>query len=184
MNKIEELMEVSYPITLSSPIEVGDGWLSELTDLPGCTGVGDTIEEAIRTVLESKRVWIELAIERGIEVPESSHCAYPKKKMTFEEYKAQENRLEARIEANKQRYIADNKKYDVGDIVKVRTGTKEKIGVVDGNKIRYSGGVCPTIVKLNKNGTKNKNGHTIWEHEMDEITVLKKQRLKGLKEIA
>lgn len=34
-------------------------WICEYPDLPGCSGVGDTPEEAIESGEESKRLWLE-----------------------------------------------------------------------------------------------------------------------------
>jgi len=66
--KIEELASRSYPIVVYRDSE-GDT-LAEVPDLPGCFTHGKTIEEAVSNVEEAKRVWIEIALERGLDVPE------------------------------------------------------------------------------------------------------------------
>jgi len=47
-----------------------EDWVAEVTDLPGCIGVGDTEEEAIRTAKAFISEWIEEALTQGWDVPE------------------------------------------------------------------------------------------------------------------
>ena len=39
-------------------------------DLPGCMGHGPTIQKAVKCAEKSKRLWMEVALERGMEIPE------------------------------------------------------------------------------------------------------------------
>jgi antitoxin HicB len=47
-------------------------WIVEYPDLPGCIGVGDTMEEALSEAEINKTLWIEAAEKMGAEVPEPS----------------------------------------------------------------------------------------------------------------
>lgn len=48
-------------------------WICEYPDLPGCTGVGDTPEEAVRSGEESKDLWLDVYFEDNGNYPESSN---------------------------------------------------------------------------------------------------------------
>jgi len=39
-------------------------------DLPGCTSMGDTVDDALRNAVEAVRLWVEDAIEEGDPIPE------------------------------------------------------------------------------------------------------------------
>ena len=41
-------------------------------DLPGCTAMGATIDEALRNAVESLRHWVEIVSARGKDIPEPS----------------------------------------------------------------------------------------------------------------
>jgi len=40
-----------------------------IPDLPGALGMGDTVDEAIRSAIDGARLWVETTIERGEPVP-------------------------------------------------------------------------------------------------------------------
>ncbi|MQL53672.1 toxin-antitoxin system HicB family antitoxin [Desulfofundulus thermobenzoicus] len=63
-------MEQNYPVVLRklSP-EDGGGWLAEIPELPGCMSDGETPQEALANIEDAKRAWIEVAIQRGQQVP-------------------------------------------------------------------------------------------------------------------
>ena len=44
-------------------------------DLPGAFGAGDTLDEAKSSLREGLRLWIEVAREKGMELPSSSAIA-------------------------------------------------------------------------------------------------------------
>lgn len=76
MNKKEILKHYTslpYPITIYPEANDGDGYLAEIKDLPGCMGVGETIEEALESIQGSKEFWIELALEKGGDIPLPTH---------------------------------------------------------------------------------------------------------------
>ena len=60
-----------YPIELSRRDDEGEQyWVAEIPDLPGCVADGDTPDEAIESLQEAKRLWIEARLENGHPVPE------------------------------------------------------------------------------------------------------------------
>ncbi len=50
--------------------EEDGGYIAEIPDLPSCSAVGDTPEEAVAEVVVAKRAWIEAAEAEGFPVPE------------------------------------------------------------------------------------------------------------------
>lgn len=55
-------MQENYPykLFLYKNKDGSTDWICEYPDLPGCSGVGDTPEEAIESGEESKRLWLEV----------------------------------------------------------------------------------------------------------------------------
>lgn len=47
-----------------------NAFIVEVPELPGCMADGATVEEAIKNSELIIKEWIEVAVERGIEVPE------------------------------------------------------------------------------------------------------------------
>jgi predicted RNase H-like HicB family nuclease len=46
------------------------GYFISVAALPGCTSFGETIDEALAAVREAMDLWIEVARERGLDVPD------------------------------------------------------------------------------------------------------------------
>ncbi|MEE1400645.1 MAG: type II toxin-antitoxin system HicB family antitoxin [Bulleidia sp.] len=46
------------------------GFIVTYPDLPGCISCGETIESAVANAIDAKEVWLEAAIEEGIEINE------------------------------------------------------------------------------------------------------------------
>jgi len=69
MRTVDEYMKMSYKMEIIPDAEEG-GYVVSFPDLPGCITVGDTIEEAINNAEDAKRVWIEAALESGINISE------------------------------------------------------------------------------------------------------------------
>jgi len=71
MKKVDYYMSLNYPITLESYTD-GDEKLFGLNipDLPGVWAHGETLEEAYKNLDESKKIWFETCIEKGIKIPE------------------------------------------------------------------------------------------------------------------
>jgi len=63
---------MKYPIT----IEIGSSkksWGVVVPDLPGCFSAADSgIDEAIENAKEAIELWIEVALEKGMEIPKPS----------------------------------------------------------------------------------------------------------------
>jgi antitoxin HicB len=45
-------------------------FFAEIEELPGCLTEGDTQAEALNMIKDAKKAWIEIALERGIKIPE------------------------------------------------------------------------------------------------------------------
>ena len=65
-------LNLNYPITIEKYTEY-DGreyFAAEIPDLPGCGAEGKTVDEALKKLEEAKKAWIEVSLERGLEIPE------------------------------------------------------------------------------------------------------------------
>jgi antitoxin HicB len=47
-------------------------WVAEVTDLPGCTGVGDSAEEAVATAKGFIHDWVAEAMAQGWKIPQAT----------------------------------------------------------------------------------------------------------------
>lgn len=65
MNKNDEYLIVVVPL----PEEDGPGFMAYVPDLKGCMSHGDTQAEAIESVSEAIRDWIDAATAAGREIP-------------------------------------------------------------------------------------------------------------------
>ena len=74
---------MKYPIA----IEMGGpkkSWGVVVPDLPGCFSAADSgIDEAIENAKEAIELWIEVALERGMEIPKPGLIAELQKKKEF-----------------------------------------------------------------------------------------------------
>lgn len=73
---LEDYLKLEYDIIVT-PEECTDGTLcyrSEHPQLSGCMSHGQTPEEAIRNLIEAKRLYIETLLERGLDVPLPVHA--------------------------------------------------------------------------------------------------------------
>lgn len=72
MKDIKYYLELNYPITIDtfSEFDRKKRYVAEITDLPGCSAHGDTIEEALKELENVKIGWLEVSLKRGLEVPE------------------------------------------------------------------------------------------------------------------
>jgi antitoxin HicB len=62
-----------YPLIVEPLAEEdGGGFLAIVPDLPGCMSDGETPEEAVASVGDAIRAWIEAARDLGHEVPKPS----------------------------------------------------------------------------------------------------------------
>lgn len=46
------------------------GYIADIPDLAGCSGFGDTPEQAVAEVSRAKKAWLEVAAEAGHDIPE------------------------------------------------------------------------------------------------------------------
>lgn len=66
-----------YRVVLSPELdEDGGGWIAEIPEFPGAMGAGDTIEEALQELEESKESLIGAAMEDGEDIPEAIPADY------------------------------------------------------------------------------------------------------------
>lgn len=69
MKTLNEYLNLPYRMEIVEDQTEG-GFVVSYPDLPGCITCGSTIEEAIRNSKEAKAVWLEAALEDGIEIYE------------------------------------------------------------------------------------------------------------------
>lgn len=67
------MTKLTYPLSIRplSP-EDGGGYLAEFADLPGCIGVGETVEEALQEAEDALNAWLEAAKELNKPIPRPS----------------------------------------------------------------------------------------------------------------
>ncbi|MEX2542679.1 MAG: type II toxin-antitoxin system HicB family antitoxin [Trueperaceae bacterium] len=64
---LEEYLKLSYPVTIYPEPE--GGFTVEIRDLPGCVAQGETVAEALETIEEARRLWLEVAFDHGDDIP-------------------------------------------------------------------------------------------------------------------
>ena len=69
MKNLNDYMAMSYHMEIVEDKDEG-GFVVSYPDLPGCITSGETVEEALKNATDAKRVWIEAALEDGIEIQE------------------------------------------------------------------------------------------------------------------
>jgi predicted RNase H-like HicB family nuclease len=53
--------------------EEDEGYIAVVPDLPRCSAFGDTPEEALKEIQIAKELWLEVAKEVGIPIPEPTY---------------------------------------------------------------------------------------------------------------
>lgn len=71
MKTIEDYLKLPYRLEIIPDIEEG-GYVVTYPELPGCISIGEDIQDAIENAQDAKRVWLEAAIEDGVEIYEPS----------------------------------------------------------------------------------------------------------------
>lgn len=66
---IKDYEKLKYRMEIMEDMDEG-GFIASYPELPGCISCGDTIESAVRNLMDAKRAWLEAAIEDGIEIQE------------------------------------------------------------------------------------------------------------------
>ncbi len=69
MKTIDDYMKKAYRMEIVEDKDEG-GFIVAYPDLPGCISCGETIESAVVNAIDAKKVWLEAAIEEGIEINE------------------------------------------------------------------------------------------------------------------
>lgn len=69
MKTIDDYMKKAYRMEIVEDKDEG-GFIVTYPDLPGCISCGETIEGAVANAIDAKEVWLEAAIEEGIEIKE------------------------------------------------------------------------------------------------------------------
>lgn len=66
---IKDYEKLKYRMEIMEDMDEG-GFVASYPELPGCISCGDTIEGAVKNLMDAKRAWLEAAIEDGIEIQE------------------------------------------------------------------------------------------------------------------
>lgn len=64
---VEKYMALPYQIEL---VQDGEGWFVSIPELSGCMSQGDTPQEALEMIRDAQRLWLQVALEDGVRVPE------------------------------------------------------------------------------------------------------------------
>lgn len=97
MRTLDEYMSLPYRMEVVEDKNEG-GFAVSFPDLPGCFTCGETIENAIMNALDAKKVWLEAAIEEGIDIQEPN---------SLEDYSGQ---FKLRIPRSLHRSLAEHSK--------------------------------------------------------------------------
>lgn len=76
---IDYYMGLKYPIKITPiPEEEGGGYCAEISNLYGCLGDGETVEEALKNLEDVKYTTIEILLEKEKPIPEPTiHLEIP-----------------------------------------------------------------------------------------------------------
>lgn len=69
MKTLNDYMELSYRMEIMEDKDEG-GFVLSYPELPGCITCGETLEIAIANAQDTKKAWIEAALEEGISIHE------------------------------------------------------------------------------------------------------------------
>ena len=69
MKTLNEYLKLPYRMELVEDAEEG-GFVVSYPDLPGCITCGETVVSAVANAQDAKRVWLEAALEEGVEIHE------------------------------------------------------------------------------------------------------------------
>lgn len=70
MNKKDKTYYMGLPYKIVIQKDPYGGFFAEIEELEGCMTQGETYEEAYSNILEAMEGWLEVAVERGIDIPE------------------------------------------------------------------------------------------------------------------
>jgi antitoxin HicB len=61
---------LSLPYTLELKDSGEEGWQVRVKELPGCTSWGESAAEALVNIRQAMKLWLEVALEDGLPIPE------------------------------------------------------------------------------------------------------------------
>lgn len=67
MRTIEKYMAMDHRLEIIEDTDEG-GYVAYFPELPGCITCGKTIKSATANAMDAKRVWLEAALEEGIQI--------------------------------------------------------------------------------------------------------------------
>lgn len=97
MKTMNDYISMNYRMEIVEDKDEG-GFVVSFPELPGCITCGETIEAALVNAMDAKKVWIEAALEEGIEIQEPD---------SLEEYSGQ---FKLRIPRSLHRSLAEHSK--------------------------------------------------------------------------
>ncbi len=74
MRTLSDYMTMNYRMEIVEDRSEG-GFVASFPELPGCITCGETIESAAKNALDAKKVWLEAAVQDGIEIQEPDGLA-------------------------------------------------------------------------------------------------------------
>ena len=69
MKTLNDYMKMNYRMEIIHDEDEG-GYVISYPDLPGCITCAETIESAITNAQDAKKIWLEAAIDEGLEINE------------------------------------------------------------------------------------------------------------------
>ena len=97
MKMLSDYLNMSYRMEIVEDRDEG-GFVVTFPELPGCITCGETIEAAVTNAMDAKKVWLEAAIEEGLDIYEPD---------SLEEYSGQ---FKLRIPRSLHRSLAEHSK--------------------------------------------------------------------------
>lgn len=78
MKTLNDCLAINYRMKIVEDKDEG-GFVVSFPDLPGCLTCGETIAAAIENAVDAKKVWLEAALEDGIEMPGGDQLLFLKR---------------------------------------------------------------------------------------------------------
>ncbi len=69
MKTLNDYLKLPYRMEVVKDPDEG-GYVISFPELPGCLTSGETLEEALTNAEDAKKIWLEAALEDGLEIPE------------------------------------------------------------------------------------------------------------------
>ena len=97
MKMLNDYLNMNYRMEIVEDKDEG-GFVVTFPELPGCITCGETIEAAVTNAIDTKKAWLEAAIEEGLDIYEPD---------SLEEYSGQ---FKLRIPRSLHRSLAEHSK--------------------------------------------------------------------------